>query len=117
MFWTQRVPERAVSANSEAGKGRYRQFDLDIRDYYNIPNALAGGPSEPAVVSFDMRWNATEDLVPMRSDEQGYEGEFAAADATIAWEADGAQFSFRSDDVTENVFSFIGRERNGRFLT
>lgn len=95
-----------------------RLTNLAVPDFRDLGNALSGGPGVPATVSFDIRWGGTAKRLQLRNSDQGFAGQFIENSATVAWSANQAGFRFISDpaNTTTNVFSVIGRERNGVFL-
>ena len=123
LFWTQPIAGDAVTFNLEHGAATLAADDLDEEDYHNLHNALLDGPSDPASVSFEMRWQAIERpknvtvnaTVPV---VQRFTGRFSLATVQIEWSATAPGFHFVSDpaSTTNNVRSVIGRERNGVFF-
>src|SRR5712692_5723334 len=61
LFLTQPVAGDAVSFSLEQGTATLAVDDQDEENYHNLHNALLDGPSEPASVSFEMRWQAIDD--------------------------------------------------------
>jgi hypothetical protein len=105
-----------VQINLGKGTASLRLKDLPISDFHNIPNSLAGGPSVPAMVSFDVRWRDVIQRDTIRDQVNGFAGQFIENTATIQWSATTDEdFAFESD---ENTFSYalIGKERNGVFF-
>jgi len=117
-----RIPDDAVKVDPGSGVARYRVTNLDMPDYFDIPNALfrfEDPVSVASTVSFDVRFRgpvAKRSVV--RNADQGFAGTFVLNEATMTWSAtsdDG--FSFVSDpSPTTSAFSMVGHERNGRFL-
>jgi len=103
--------------NFDDGEASMRAKHLRIRDFFSIPNALSGGSSVPATVSFDVQWQGGGTPVKVRDEKNGFAGEFIENSATIEWSAKSAGFRFESDEATTNEFSEIGRERNGVFFS
>ena len=62
LFWTSRINPRSVLANPGSGRASMRVRNLASRDFHDLGNALAEGPSLPAVVSFDIQWTASNDM-------------------------------------------------------
>jgi hypothetical protein len=89
-----------------------------MRDFTKIPNSLAGGPSVPATVSFDVHWSGVRRLDNIHDKTNGFAGQFIENMATIEWSATEEGFAFDSDpaETSTNVFSLIGHERNGVFF-
>ncbi len=90
---------------------------LRTRDFFSFPNALSGGSSAPATVSFDVQWHGDGAPINVRDVQNKFVGDFIATTASIEWSAREAGFRFKSDPETTNEFSEIGRERNGVFFS
>jgi hypothetical protein len=123
LFWTQPIAGDAVTFNLEHGTATLTADDLDEEDYHNLHNALLDGPSDPASVSFEMRWQAIErpmNVTVNATDPvvQRFTGRFSLATVQIEWSAAAPGFHFVSDPAsrTTNVRAVIGRERNGVFF-
>jgi len=116
------IPPSAVSVQFGAGRARFAMADLEMPDYFNIPNALfrfQDPVSQPAVVSFDIRFSGPiADRSTVTDADVGFEADLLLNRATMTWSArtpDG--WSFESDpSPTTSAFSTIGRERNGVFF-
>lgn len=125
LFWTQPVAGDSATFNLENGIATLSANDLDEEDYHNLLNALSDGPSDPASVTFEMRWtaigetmNVTTVVPPPSLLQQRFTGRFRLCDVQIEWSADAPNFHFQSDpaSTTVNRRSVIGRERNGVFF-
>jgi hypothetical protein len=123
LFWTQPIAGDAVTFDLEHGTATLAADDLDEEDYHNLHNALLDGPSDPASVSFEMRWQAIEAPMNVTVDvttplAQRFTGRFSLAKVQIEWSAHAPGFNFVSDSAstTQNVRAVIGRERNGVFF-
>jgi hypothetical protein len=123
LFWTQPIAGDAVTFNLEHGTATLTADDQDEEDYHNLHNALLDGPSDPASVSFEMRWQAIERPMNVTVNAtnpvvQRFTGRFSLATVQIEWSAAAPGFHFVSDpaSTTTNVRAVIGRERNGVFF-
>ena len=118
LFWTQPVAGDAVTFSLERGTASLAADDLDEEDYHNLHNALLDGPSDPASVSFEMKWTATDAPMNLTDPVHKFTGRFRLAAVQIEWTANAPGFHFASDPAgtTINVKSVIGRERNGVFF-
>ena len=118
LFWTQPVAGDSVTFNLEHGKATLAANDFDVEDYHTLNNAVHDGPSDPASVSFEMRWDAIADPMNITDDVHKFTGRFRLSNVHIEWSANAPGFSFVSDpaSTTINVRSVIGRERNGVFF-
>jgi len=118
LFWTQPVAGDAATFDLEHGTASLTVDDLDEEDYHNLHNALIDGPSDPASVSFEMRWKAIAAPMNVTDSVHRFTGRFRLCAVQIEWSADAPNFHFVSDpaSTTVNVRSVIGRERNGVFF-
>lgn len=118
LFWTQPVSGDDVAFNLEHGSASLAVDDLDEEDYHNLHNALLDGPSDPASISFEMKWNAIDKPMNVTDPVHRFTGRFRLCAVQIEWTADAPGFHFVSDPAgtTHNVRSVIGRERNGVFF-
>jgi hypothetical protein len=118
-FWTTPLPSSSVQVSPGAGTGRFHVTDLDIEDYHDVINALSGGPSVPATVSFDIRWSGGGDRVKVRNSDLDFGGQYVEGKATIEWSGQNANGeSFQSDPANTSIthFAEVGKERNGAFF-
>lgn len=118
LFWTVPVPTEAVRIHLASGRAALRVARRRISDFGNLLHALRGDPSEPAEVSFDVRWGDVIQRLDLRDEDVGFEGHFVENHAAIEWSARQEGFEFVSDpmDTSQTVFAVIGRERNGAFF-
>jgi hypothetical protein len=131
VFWTVAIPDSDVTVDGTSGKAEMHVHDLQIRDYFNIPNAL--GPVETttfasATVSFDVVWSGpVTRRINVRDGTNGnnFAGEFAENQVTVTWSATNSLgFSFTANPGTlatsvpdAGPIAEIGHERNGDFVT
>ncbi len=101
------------------GTASYRLSQLPVRDYHDLANALAGGPSDPATVSFDVAWGIAGEPFEVRDEQNRFTGTFRETKSTISWSASGGDELFVSDrpETSRTVFAAVGRERNGAFFS
>jgi hypothetical protein len=117
LFWT--VPIIAQEqVNLGTGTARMAVSNLNLFDYFNIPNAFRHTIAPlPATCSFDVRWTGPASNRSAITETPGSIGEIAETNATMSWSAsrpDG--FSFESDlTPTTSVFAQVGLVRNGIF--
>jgi len=118
LFWTQPIPQDAVVVHFGDGSASVNVRNLAEEDAGNVLNALQGGPTNPATVSFEMRWVATGQAMALTDPVHRFTGEFFVSDFSIEWSAHTAGFSFQSDpaSTSTSVRSVLGRERNGVFF-
>jgi len=124
LFWT--VPLRShgegggVSVDLAEGKARMRAADLQVRDFFNIPNALfrvQKPASVRATVSFDIRWMGPATGRSAVTSQPGSSGQLVMSPVTMRWSAKNALgFSFKSSPSgTTSFFGQLGHVRNGIF--
>src|SRR5216684_2665510 len=99
LFWTIPVPEHALSADIPHGTATLALDDLDQEDYHNLHNALLDGPSDPASVSFSMKWTAIEPPINVTDSVHRFTGRFMLSAVEIEWSATAPGFSFTSDSA------------------
>jgi hypothetical protein len=121
VFWTVPIPDEAVTVELGAGQARMVVKNLNLFDFFNIPNALfrfQDPVSEPAACSFDIQWSG-----PVASRSQvndptvGFAGQFLYSQVTMQWSASRADGStFVSNPAgTTSAFAQLGQMQNGRF--
>lgn len=116
LFWTLPVSEDVLEIEDETATLAVE--DLDQEDYHTLGNALHDGPSDPASVSFEMRWKASAPAIQVTDPVHGFMGKYRISTVQIEWTAKAPNFEFVSDPAgsTTNVRSVFGRERNGVFF-
>jgi hypothetical protein len=102
-----------------------RRATLCVRDRAVIDSFQFGGAnSVPAMVSFDVRWQAIGPAEPRgrgaavpKDHEAAFLGRLAPARSTGFFKGSQLGFSFRTDSATtDRSYAQMGRERNGTFL-
>jgi hypothetical protein len=120
LFWTMHIPTHNVHVDLRQSTATMRVNNADVEDYHTLKNALLDGPSDPASVSFVIRWQGVKARVEVHDFELGFAGQFIEDSATVAWSAKvpSTGFRFRSDPATtsKTTFAEIGSERNGVFF-
>lgn len=116
LFWTLPVSEDLVEV--EDGTATLAVEDLDQEDYHTLGNALHDGPSDPASVSFEMRWTPNAEPIQVTDSVHRFTGKYRLSTVKMEWSAKAPNFEFVSDPAssTNNVRSVFGRERNGVFF-
>lgn len=119
LFWTQPVSEETVQNESDQATASFDVTGLPEQDFFNLANALHGGSSVPATVSFSMRWVGTSPPIEFTNTAQAFTGTYTISTVTIEWSAKTAEFEFVSDpaDTSVSVAGITGEERNGVFFT
>ena len=120
LFWTIHIPADDVDVDLHRATATMRVEDADVEDYHTLKNALLDGPSDPASVSFVIRWQGVKARVEVNDFDLGFAGQFIEDSATVEWSASvpSTGFSFTSDPAatSKTVFAEIGAERNGVFF-
>ena len=57
LFWLVSAPHDAVQVHLGSGTASVQMTDVPVLDAHDIKNALTGGPTVPATVSFDIEWS------------------------------------------------------------
>jgi hypothetical protein len=106
-----------------AGKARMVVNNLNLLDFFNIPNALfrfLDPPSEPATCSFDIQWSPPVSRRSQVNDPAvGFAANFVYSQATMQWSAsraDGSTFVSNPSGTT-SAFAQLGQMRNGVFYS
>ncbi|PYU47179.1 MAG: hypothetical protein DMG54_01585 [Acidobacteria bacterium] len=131
-FWVIPIPEDSVTLgddeegdeHTEPSAARLHLADIHLRDATTNGNSImldlgvGGDPSKAhpgEVTSLDIRWNPLDRI---HDAQNGFQGKFTETRATTEWSAKTGDFSYVSDPGTTsvNIFSLLGRERNGVFF-
>lgn len=123
LFWTVPITSDAIEMNFDAGTARFRMVNMAIPDFHDFANSIGSAaspiPTAQASATFDVRWQATKRLIPLRDAGNGFAGDFMDSQATMAWsvEQPSQHFRFATDGAgTNTVGGVIGRERNGSYF-
>ena len=118
LFWLVSAPHDAVQVRLGSGTASVQMTDVPVLDAHDIKNALTGGPTVPATVSFDIEWSNVLEQAKVTNDMQGFTGQFWKTGATIKWSSNQEGFSFDSEapDPARNVYSVIGHTHSGVFF-
>ena len=121
LFWLVELPATAFTFTGNGRLALLRANDVPVIDSFQF----FGTDVVPAVVSFDLRWDATGPAVPRGqgrkvapTDRAAFLGEFAPARATGSCSGSELGFAFRSNPgvSSDRGYAEVGRERNGVFL-
>lgn len=117
LFWTAPVPLNSVHSNPGDGSAVLKVNDIHILDFGDFTNALSGGPSTPAIVSFEVRWSGVDDRVSVKNPSNGFAAEFVRNKAQMEWSAIVGDYSFQSSPLatSSSGFAELATERNGSF--
>jgi len=119
LFWTVAVSDDSVEVHPGAGTARFALSDFHTRDFHNIGNSIRGGPSDPAVVSFEMVWTGHGRAV-VQTDGSTFSFNSVISSALVEWsalnEATGMRFQSDPASSSQSVFAAVGHEKNGVFF-
>ena len=119
LFWTVAVPDDSVEVHPGAGTARFALSNFATRDFHNIGNSVMGGPSDPALVSFEMLWAGHGQAV-VQTDGSTFSFDSVISSATVAWsalnEATGMRFQSEPASTSHTEFAAVGHEKNGVFF-
>ena len=119
LFWLVSAPHDAVQVRLGSGTASVQMTDVPVLDAHDIKNALTGGPTVPATVSFDIEWGNVLEQAKVTNEMQSFTGQFWKTGATIKWSSqnlDGFSFDSEAPDPKRNVYSVIGQIHNGVFF-
>lgn len=123
LFWTLRAPDSTMQVDLGPVTASWQMTDLPMPDAINLQNSLAGGPTRPGVVSFDVRWSPgpNQRSGQTRDPQNGFTIDFVEGGAaTISWtgRTEGTNFTSGAVDLSRpGTFVMLGRERNGVFFS
>ena len=119
LFWTVAVPDNSVDVHPGAGTARFALSDFQTRDFHTIGNSILGGPSDPAIVSFEMVW-AGHGQSLVQTDGSTFSFDSVISTVTVEWsalnEATGMRFQSDPASTSRSEFAAVGHEKNGVFF-
>ena len=115
LFWTVVLPADTVDVDLDAGTATLDVHDLHVTDDYTFENSVLhniGRPSTPAVVSFQVVWNATGGVNVVDNAAQQFRGEFINASAHMEYSGRAGDFEFESAPLGDSTTDAaeLGRE-------
>jgi hypothetical protein len=92
--------------------------NLAQRDFHDLDNALSGGPSLPAVVSFDIEWEASKDKRRFHYEPETWDANMNITTAQASWVGETTAARYVADPVwtSFSLFAEAGHERSGVFF-
>ena len=105
--------------NLEAETASLRVKNLPVPDFHDVVRALQQQPPiAMATLSFDIEWSGVLRRLRIENETDGFAGSYIEDKATAEWSAEQEGFKFVSDpaSTSQNVYSVLGRERNGIFF-
>lgn len=119
LFWTIPISKHAVEVDFDEGKAELSATHQHIRDFGSITNSLTNGPSDPAVVSYTVRWWDILSRKHVDNATLHVEGTFLQTKASIKWTGTnletGKSFTAREHGQTVIAAQLVN-ERNGVFF-
>ena len=119
LFWTVAVPDNSVDVHPGAGTARFALSDFQTRDFHTIGNSILGGPSDPAIVSFEMVW-AGHGQSLVQTDGSTFSFDSVISTVTVEWsalnEATGMRVQSDPASTSRSEFAAVGHEKNGVFF-
>jgi len=103
----------------EAETASLRVENLPVPDFHDVVRTLQQQPPiATAMLSFDIEWSGVLRRLRIENETDGFAGSYIEDIATAEWSAQQEVFGFVSDpaSTSQNVYSVIGRERNGVFF-
>lgn len=118
LFWTVPIDRGSIKVQPGSGEASLKVVDLQLLDYFSIPNALLRGPSNPATVSFEVRWTRGVNRFTLEDEQNSFTAGLIENTATMVWSAATQGMTFESGPVAEShsLLAEVGHERNGRFF-
>lgn len=122
LFWTIPVAPGMVDVDAATGAARYVGRNVPVPDFHDFFNAVAGGPSVPSRVDFEVTWTGAGPAQHIADATFGFVGDYVPASARITFAAanDRSTVVYRSDPDLSGQSSpltpVVGSERNGRFV-
>jgi hypothetical protein len=127
VFWTAAIPNDDLKIDPFNGTAELHVQNLHLKDFFNLPNAVKGGPHDLGTVSFDVKWGgpATE-TVSVQDRKFHFGGTYIEDHATVTWSGrnDTTGFQFRANPgnfattfaLGGKPFAELGFESNGVFF-
>ena len=120
LFWTVVMDDRDVTVDLAAGTATLNGRNLHMKDYHDFENSQLrnGEPLTPSVVSFTVKWTATDDAAPFADPEHQYRGDLRPATAQMDWTARSGIFDYTSASLATSTtdLAWLGTESNGSFF-
>jgi len=119
LFWTIRIPDESVEIDLDNATASMKLSDVELRDFFSIPNSFMRGSSVPGDISLHMRWSGVQQRVHLHDEQNTFDAHVIEDTATMSWSARTQGFKFVSDPAitSTTVFAEIGREQNGVFFS
>jgi hypothetical protein len=118
LFWLFEMPPASVRADVARGTAVMRASNIPMPDARDNEGSIVGGPSVPAIVSFDVEWSTVIARATRRNEAQVWGGEFVETESRMTWSARQEGFAYQSDPVgtSTSVWGVVGRQRSGVYF-
>jgi hypothetical protein len=116
LFWTTKLPRKAVHVDLPDAIATMEVADLDMEDYFNVFNALSGGPSAAATVSFDVDWGPAIERYQASDAVQDFSVRGWLTGSSMTWSAVSGGATYESMGDATSALALVVKERNGRFF-
>lgn len=112
------IDPNTITADIDAGTASMNVSNLEVPDFFTVPNSLMGGGPDPvtAVVSFDIQWDQEIERYSLNNEELAYAGDFVDCVSTLSWTSENPDGFTYSADPFDSGYAMIGTMRNGSFL-
>lgn len=94
LFWTVPMPSQNLVIDMAVPQASMALSNVPVVDAHDLKNALTGGPSVPATISWDIEWTGLTSRIVASDPSQGFVGVLLRDVATIRWSAQQAGFTF-----------------------
>jgi len=120
LFWTTAIPDDAIDVHPGAGTARYALTDWAVPDYHTVLNSLFGGPSDPGVASFDIRFAGGGEKA-VQTDGETFSFDCVVSSATVEWsgtnQTSGWHFASDARATSSSLYAAVGHLKNGVFYS
>ena len=107
-----------MQVDLKKGAESMRLSRVPMLDQQDLANSLHRGPGTPVTVSFEIEWSGMMHKKVIRSAKERFMAQIVENTSTIEFQVEQGEFKFASGpaNTSKNVYSPIGRERNGVFF-
>ena len=118
LFWLFEMPPASVRADVARGTAVMRASNLPMPDAHNNEGSIVGGPSVPAIVSFDVEWGTVIARARRATRPKPGAASTWRPSSRIAWSARQEGFAYQSDPIgtSTSVWGVVGRQRSGAYF-
>ena len=120
LFWTVVMDDRDVTVDPAAETATLRGRNLHMKDFHDFENSqlLNGERPQPSVVSFTVKFTATDGATEFVDAPHEYRGDLRPAMAQMDWTARSGTFDYTSDrlETSTTDLAWLGTESNGSYF-